>query len=309
MTHPHVEAWNFDSRHRQLLQDAFPQMEISLCFNSKEFLQKLPAVDGVVVWFFKKEWLDLAPELRLIATPAAGTDWLDVTPRSNLEIWHGGFHGSMMAESVVGAIFYFCKAFALSARMQSQKKWARVKISEKLQSLYGARVTILGFGKIGSQIGRAVKPFGCSITGIKRNPAEPPDYFSDGDSITTLDHLPEILPQTDHFILVLPGGAETQGLITREHLKMLPKHCFLYNVGRGAVYSDDNLADALRKGELAGAYLDVFEQEPLGEDSPLWELDNVLIQPHLSAASPQYLELFAKEFVERLKRSVFYKKD
>jgi phosphoglycerate dehydrogenase-like enzyme len=303
MTHPHVGAWNFDTRHRELLQKACPQMQISLCFNSKEFLQKLPEAEGVVVWFFKKQWLDLAPDLRLIATPAAGIDWLDVTPRPNLEIWHGGFHGSMMAESVVGAIFYFCKVFNLSARMQSQKKWARVKISEKLRSLYGARVTILGFGKIGRQIGRAVKPFGCSITGIKRNPAEPPDYFSADDSIRTPDHLPEILPQTDHFILVLPGGPQTQGLITRDLLKLLPRHCILYNVGHGAVYSDDDLADALRKGELAGAYLDVFEQEPLGEDSPLWELKNVLIQPHLSAASPQYLELFVKEFVKRLKQN------
>ena len=82
---------------------------------------------------------------------------------------------------------------------------------------------------------------------------------------------------------------------------MLPSSCYLYNVGRGNVYKEEDLADALNAGEIAGAYLDVFEREPLPEESPLWGMDKVLIQPHLSAASPQYLELFVRELAGRIK--------
>ena len=80
----------------------------------------------------------------------------------------------MMAESIVGAIFYFLKAFHLSKKMQLQKKWVRIKVSTQLGSLKGSRVTILGFGKIGQCLGKFLKPYGCSITGIKRVPAERP---------------------------------------------------------------------------------------------------------------------------------------
>ena len=83
---------------------------------------------------------------------------------------------------------------------------------------------------------------------------------------------------------------------------MLPPTCYFYNVGRGKVYKETDLIEALRNGNIAGAYLDVFETEPLAEDSSLWEMENVLIQPHLSAASPQYLELFVRELIERFEK-------
>ena len=83
----------------------------------------------------------------------------------------------MIAESIVGAVFYFLKAFHLSKKMQLQKKWARIEISDKLGSLKGSRVTILGFGKIGQCIGKFLKPYGCTIVGIKRIPAERPWLF------------------------------------------------------------------------------------------------------------------------------------
>ena len=80
-----------------------------------------------------------------------------------------------------------------------------------------------------------------------------------------------------------------------EHFEALPKSCYFYNVGRGNIYRESDLVSALRTGEIAGAYLDVFDEEPLPETSKLWEMENVLIQPHLSAVSPEYLELFVEE--------------
>jgi phosphoglycerate dehydrogenase-like enzyme len=300
LTHPHVNTWNFKPEHKEILETEVSGLEVTVCFNSGEFREHLPNAQAVVVWYFKREWLPKAPQLELIATPAAGTDWIEVPASENLKISHGGFHGWMIAESVTGALFYFCKAFALSSAMQSQAKWARIKISDRIQSLYEANVTILGFGKIGTIIGQALKPFGCTLTGVKRTATEPPEYFSKEDRVVTVNHLPEVLRTTDHLILVLPGGQDTQGILTREHFKILPSSSVVYSVGRGNVYKEEDMVDALSNREIAGAYLDVFEKEPLPEESPLWKMDNVLIQPHLSAASPQYLELFVRELAGKI---------
>ncbi|MEK9630008.1 MAG: D-2-hydroxyacid dehydrogenase, partial [Nitrospinota bacterium] len=289
LTHPHVDTWNFKTEHANLLKSRLPEIEVRVCANSAEFKDKLPEADAVLVWFFKKEWLEKAPQLKLIATPAAGNDWIPWEPPENLKLSFGGFHGPMIAESVLGAVFYFIKAFPLSMTMQEKKKWARIKVSEKLRSLYKSRVTIFGFGRIGNAIGKLLKPFGCEITGIKRNEMTPPDYFGEQDKIVTLEKLDSVLIDTDHLICALPGGAGTDEILNFSHFKKLPKTSFLYNVGRGNIYKESDLVKALQTREIAGAYLDVFGEEPLPETSELWDLDNVLIQPHLSAASPQYL--------------------
>ena len=305
LTHPHVDAWNFKSEHQVLLQSRLPETAVQVCANSKEFKDKLPEADAVIVWVFKKEWLENAPKLKLIATPAAGNDWIPWQPPEGLKLSFGGFHGPMMAETVIGAMLHFLKAFPLSTKMQRKNKWARIKISKRQQSLYKARVTILGFGKIGITLGRLLKPFGCKISGVKRTAISAPDYFDDEDEILTHDKWESALPETDHLICALPGGPETHEILQFTHFKNMPKTSFLYNVGRGNIYKETDLVEALKVGEIAGAYLDVFGKEPLPEFSKLWGLGNVLMQPHISAASPQYLELFVEELAMKINTGEF----
>ena len=300
LTHPHVEAWNFQNRHREQLSRQLPGVQLVACRNSKEFQARLPEAEGVNVWYFKQEWVKSSPNLKWIATPAAGADWIEPGVEEHIPVFFGGFHGLMMAESVVGAMLNFCKAFPLSRDLQKKKKWAPAKVSQKITSLYQRRVTLLGFGRIGQTIARVLKPFGCRLTGVKRDSLAPPDYFETGDRLVTAGELMAVLPETDHLIIVLPGTAETDGLLTREHFGQLPRHCFLYNVGRGNAYREADLVHALREKRIAGAYLDVFETEPLPESSELWDMENVLIQPHLSAASPHYLDLFLDELIPNL---------
>ncbi len=303
LTHPHVQAWNFLPIHRKLLEDSVPGLNISICLNLKEFLDRLPEAEIVIVWFFKNDWLEKAINLELIVTPAAGRDWVNLGT-SEIKVSYGRFHGPMIAESILGAVFYFLKAFHFSKKMQLQKKWARIKISKRLGSLKGSKVTILGFGNIGQCVGKFLKPYGCVITGIKRTLVKGPDYFEDGDRVLTVDKISEVLETTDHLVLVLPGGVETQGLLTYELLSKLPANSYVYNVGRGNVYKEQDLVAILQEGKIAGAYLDVFDAEPLSEKSLLWQLDNVLAQPHISAASPQYLELFIEERAEKINNAM-----
>ena len=300
LSNSHVKAWNFLPFHRDLLEDSVPGLKVTVCQNLKDFLDQLPEAEMVVVWFFKQKWLEKANNLKLIATPAAGKDWIDLGD-SEINVWYGAFHGAMIAESIIGAVFYFLKAFQYSKEMQSQKKWTRVKISERLGSLQSSRVTIFGFGSIGQCLGKFLKPYGCTITGIKRTSVGIPDYFTEGDSIVGPDNISEVLGSTDHLILSLPGGEKTEGLLTHELLCELPSSCYLYNIGRGNVYQEKDLVTLLQDGKIAGAYLDVFAAEPLSENSLLWQFDNVLITPHTSAISPQYLELFVKELAGRIK--------
>ena len=304
LTHPHVEAWNFRPEHQALLERRVPGLKVEVCLNSKDFKDRLPQFEGAIVWFFKEQWLKSALELKLIATPAAGKDWIEVEAGEGLQVSFGGFHGSLIAESVIGSMLYFLKAFPLSVAMQKQKKWARVKISEKLQSLYKSRVTILGFGKIGNAIAERLKPFGCIISpeskGILLLFLH---IFLIQIGFLLLENWQTVFAETDHLICVLPG--EVSGVLQAEHFKVLPKSCYFYNVGRGNVYQESDLVEALQTEEIAGAYLDVFEEEPLSESSSLWKTDNVLIQPHLSAASPQYLEMFIEELAERINAGDF----
>ena len=304
LTHPHVEAWNFQNRHKEQICRHLEKFSVVVCRNSKQFLAELPTAEGVIAWYFKPEWEKIAAQLKWIATPAAGRDWIVLEPGSNLQVLFGGFHGLMMAESVLGAALYFCKAFQFSGALQKKKKWARVKLSQRITSLYQKRVTILGFGRIGQTIGRVFKPFGCYLNGVKRRAIDLPDYFDANDRIVMADQLMQVLPETDHLIFVLPGDEETEGLFTLEHFKQLPRHSIVYNVGRGNAYREEDLVHALREKRIAGAYLDVFETEPLPETSELWDMENVLIQPHLSAASPHYLDLFIEELIPRLKNEL-----
>lgn len=295
-----MRAWNFQDRHRQFLQIRFPNTRIEACFNSKDFLELLPEADCVLVWHFKNEWLENAPLLKCIATPSAGQEWIEVEPTESLRVSFGGFHGPIMAESVIGAMLYFIKAFPQSLEFQKQKKWARVKLTDRMASLQGSHAVVWGFGKIGQAIGERLMALGCRVTGIKRDASQPERFKHSAQAVVDAKGLTGALESADHLILALPGTDETTHLLNRDVLMKLPSSCYLYNVGRGNACNEADLLDALNDERLAGAYLDVFETEPLPETSPLWENEKVLIQPHISAAVPKYLDWFLEEFADRV---------
>ena len=118
----------------------------------------------------------------------------------------------------------------------------------------------------------------------------------------TFDRLEEELPCADHVVLLLPGGRATDGIFTERHFNAMKPGAFLYNLGRGNCYREEDLITALKNGTIAGAGLDVFAEEPLPADSPLWEQPNVLITPHSSAISREYIDLFIREWLETLRK-------
>lgn len=299
ITDPEIECWSFADRHARRIREALPGAAVTICASEAEFLRALPRARVACVWVFEEEWLAAAPRLEWIATPAAGRDILHVRPRPGLEITYGEFHGEIMAETVLAFLLAHRRGILETRRLQDAAPWPRADLQYCLRPLRGSRLTILGFGSIGRWIGRLAKPFGVRVTGVKRCPAPRPDEFEPEDRIALAGELDSILPETDFLAVCLPRSEETDRIVDARRLALLPEGAVVVNVGRGNAIDEAALARRLAERRLGGAYLDVYENEPLPEDSPLRSCPNVLLMPHASAISPNYLDLFVEEFIRR----------
>jgi len=169
--------------------------------------------------------------------------------------------------------------------------------TRSIHDLTGDLLGVVGLGPIGLEVARLGLALGMRVVGVRRHPR--------GDEICetwSLDRLPELLTELDHLVLALPLTPETHHLLGRQALSLLKPTATLVNVGRGAVVDETELVRALQEGRLAGAGLDVFEQEPLPAQSPLWDLPNVIVTPHSSGTNPGNEERAAHLFLENLRR-------
>jgi phosphoglycerate dehydrogenase-like enzyme len=213
--------------------------------------------------------------------------------------FYGSFHGRIMRESLLSMMLYFNRSIGKSLEDQKKRAWGRLGYSS-CAALFNQRVLIVGFGSLGQSMAELLKAFGARITGVRRNIAGC-ERNSLADRMITFDRLEVELPHADHVVLVLPGGAETDGIFTARHFNAMKPGAYLYNLGRGNCYCTADLEIALKNGPLAGAGLDVFAEEPLSPASPLWEQPNAIITPHSSAISREYIDLFIQEWLEKLR--------
>jgi phosphoglycerate dehydrogenase-like enzyme len=209
-----------------------------------------------------------------------------------------GVHAIPIAEYVVAGVLHFFRGLDVAIRQQHEASWDKkffVAEDSPVREVGGARVLIVGTGGIGTEVARRFTALGAVCTGIRRRPAKgPPDGFARVFGVESLDGL---LPEADVVVLAAPLTGQSTGLLTASRLKLLPSRSILVNVARGALVDETALADALSEGRVRGAVLDVFREEPLASDSPLWQLRSALLSPHISPVSPgrfwpRALELF-----------------
>ena len=297
--HNSVDAFSLKPRHVDLIRTALPDAHISIADGNRDFLEKLPQADCVLAWVFKPDWYEGAPKLRVLFTPAAGHDWVASDPTGRVRTFYGGFHGRIMRESLLAMILHFNRNMTTSLEDQKNRIWGRLGYNGTA-ALFSQKVLIVGFGALGRSMAGLLKAFGARITAVKRDTAG----FNDNpnvDRVISFDRVEEELPSADHVVFVLPGGAGTDGIFTARHFKAMKPGAHLYNLGRGNCYREEDLLSALKHGPLAGAGLDVFAEEPLPPASPLWDQPNILITPHSSAISEEYIDLFIEEWLERLR--------
>lgn len=297
--HNNVDAFALKPRHIDQIRETFPDLLITVANGNRDFLEKLPEADCALVWVFKPEWYAGAPKLKALFTPAAGHDWVSADPAGRVKTFYGSFHGRIMRESLLSMMLYFNRKIGKTLADQHNRAWGRLGYNDCV-ALFNQRVLIIGFGALGKSMAELLKVLGARVTAVRRSTA---GFESDHnvDRVITYDKLEEELPHADHLVFVLPGGEQTDNIFTHRHFNAIKPGAYLYNLGRGNCYREEDLLAALTDGPLAGAGLDVFAEEPLPAASPLWEQPNVLITPHSSAISREYIDLFIQEWLQKLR--------
>ncbi|WP_280545713.1 D-2-hydroxyacid dehydrogenase [Halomonas sp. 11-S5] len=200
-----------------------------------------------------------------------------------------GVHAPAMSEFALGAMLYFAKRFGTWTRQAASPHWQR----EWLGELTGARLTILGMGRVGGMLAERARLFGMQVHGLRRRGETPQGVMPLNGS-----RLPEVLAETDYLVVCLPLTAETRGLVDNDLLGWLRPGAVLVDISRGGVVRESAVIEALEDGRLSGAALDVFEREPLPADSRLWGREDVLLTPHVSGTTPFYLERAVALFLD-----------
>ena len=224
--------------------------------------------------------------------------WAGITPLTAIErrdyVLTGvkNVFGPQMAEYTLGYLLaHELKVVERDAQQAAGNWFARPS-----GVLHGKRLGIMGTGSIGSHIARTAKAFGLAVRGLSRSGNPAPDF----DEVRPVEDLHGFLDSLDHLVSVLPNTPGTTHLLDRDALARLPAHAYFINVGRGNVIDDAALVAALCEGRLAGAALDVFDEEPVPADSPLWKTPNLTITAHIAAIS--HPALIAPIFVENYHR-------
>lgn len=244
-----------------------------------------------------RKTLEQAPKLQWIHTASAGFNWVlipEVKAGTVRLTRTANVLNTPIAEFVVTLAFALLKRLPQLFIAQREHRWERPNI----QSLDGKTVGILGAGAIGTQTARRFRALGMRTLGIKRHPEPLPDF----DAVMGPHDLNRLLEDVDILVVACPLTSETRNLIGRRQLERMKPSAVLINIARGEILVEDDLVEALRSGVIAGAGLDVFTVEPLPDDSPLWDLPNVIITPHASYIAPENERGMLEEFIENLRR-------
>ncbi|TCZ58722.1 D-2-hydroxyacid dehydrogenase [Roseicella aquatilis] len=249
------------------------------------------------------DFLQRAPALRWVQTFSAGTDlpvYQEMLARGLLLTNSAGASAPAVAQTALAGLLALARQFPRALDAQRRRAWEPLYAVPEPREVEGQAALVLGTGPIGQEIGRLCRAFGLRTLGVRRDAdAGPPPGF---DAVAGFAALPELLPRTDWLILACPLTETTRGLIDARALALLPPGRHLVNVSRGGVVVEGDLIAALRSGHLAGAFLDVFAEEPLPPDSPFWGLPNVIVSPHSAAASDGLPERVATIFRDNLRR-------
>lgn len=189
-----------------------------------------------------------------------------------------GVHGGAIAEYVLGGLLMLSHHFNRYYKDQLQGVWGKIHSGENLE---GKTMCIIGAGNIGREIGKKAKAFDMKVIGLKRTIEDLINF----DQVLTMDKLDDTLKISDYVVLVTPLTEETYHLMNQDKFKLMKNSSVFVNVSRGDTVEESALIEALQNKQIAGAVLDVFHEEPLAVNSPLWELENVIITPHASGIS------------------------
>ena len=260
-------------------------------WNYEDTCARVPEVDVLVIsGLWEDELLEMAPKLRFIQSIGAGYDQfsLEALQARHIRLASArGVNRNAVSEHVFALILGLTRKIHEARDHQRQQFW-RPMISDipaREDELAGKTLGIVGLGHIGSRVARLGQAFDMRVIGTKRDPST---YEGPADEVLPADRVEELLAQADFVVLNCPLTPATRGLIDRHALETMKSTAFLINAARGGCVDEEALMEALQKGTIAGAGLDILLEDPLGSDHPVWELDNVIITPHTAGETQAY---------------------
>lgn len=254
---------------------------------SSEEIQKYIGDCQVYISFApNKKYIELGKNLKWVAALSAGVDYIpmDLIKSKNIILTNGsGIHKTHMAEYTISMMT------ALSRNLKDIENNSRKKIWDAditQDQIFGKTIGILGLGSIGSEIAKYAKFLGMRVIGTKRSRGS----IEYADKVYGKNEMYKVFSSSDFVVNVLPFTAETHKIIDYKYFNKMKNESYYINIGRGKTTNEEDLIRILKEKKIKGAALDVFYNEPLPQESPLWDMGNVIITPHISGVSKMYMD-------------------
>jgi phosphoglycerate dehydrogenase-like enzyme len=304
--------------HRDLLRAAVPGAEVAdrTCRTPDEVRELIAnGCDAMLTFIMPNDLEERAPHLKWVQLLSAGADHaMGALKTSRITMTTAsGIHATPIAEYTIASMLGFAHRFHLMVRAQLKHEWLRSGFPGTVEELNGKTLGVIGYGSIGRETARLAKAFGMRVLALKRDPGNRRDEgwcpagLGDPDGVIPeaffgSGQRQEILRESDYITVTLPGTKHTRHFIGVSEIAAMRPRAYIVNIGRGEVIDESALIDALKAGKIGGAGLDVFEKEPLPKESPIWDLENVILTPHMSGANRGYMDKACALFADNLRR-------
>ncbi len=281
-----IIARNIDQDYVEKIKEMIPNWEIIVGKASSVWQDHIQEAEVIAGWNkeMKEYVIEKECNLRWVQTWSAGVNSL---PLHKLEekcitlTSANGVHAFPISETIFALMLALTRKIHAYVRNQLTKTWDEANLNLEI---HGKTIGIIGVGAIGKETAKIAKAFGMNVIGV-RHSGKPEEYV---DHMYTPQQLHTILPTCDYVVITLPLTKETHHLFQSREFQLMKPSSFLINIGRGEIVAEEELIEALRERQIAGAGLDVFATEPLPENSPLWNFDNVIITPHTAGSTEHY---------------------
>lgn len=290
------------------VRERFPGMKVVHLPDYDRLAEEVADADIFVGYSLRPKQFAQARKLKWLHSTAAGVAQL-MYPElraSGIAVTNiRGIHAAPMAEHVLGILLALARRFPGTLRHQMARHWAQQDLWDapiRPRELAGQVLLLVGFGAIGREVARRAQPFGMKIWAVTRSGRVAQDVTGLVDRVFTAAQLDEALTGADFVVLAAPETPETFHLINARRLALMKPAAYLVNVARGSLVDEAALVEALTRRAIAGAALDVVEQEPLPPSSPLWPLENCFLTPHVSGATEFLWDRQTDLLVENLNR-------
>ncbi len=301
-----LDLWTAPEWFSDRLSREFPQIQVTRITNNDAIAQEIRDAEVALAASIRPEQFLAAKSLRWIHSPSAAVNQFlfPELVNSDVILTNGrDVHGPVVAEHVIALIFALAKNIPAAVRFQQKHVWGQ-EISwlagQRPRELAGATLGLIGLGSIGRAVAKHAVALGMQVIAVRQHPErDRPEFVHE---VLPSSRLDDLLSRSDYVVLAAPVTQSTQNMISSQQLaKMKPDAC-LINVSRGALVYEPALIETLRERKIRGAALDVFETEPLPSDSPLWDLENLLITPHTAGMTEKLWERQYALFSENLRR-------